>query len=189
MQGTEVQTVPCTIYTSVSAHSATIEIVPCASCPKNPHAFAGPDLGELGIFNMNNNTLYTHELLNEFSNRYTAAETLFDAFCTTLRHTYIERGINQCFLCKKTFELAWMAFHRVQKLGAGFSCPECGKYPKRIVVDGVTTGYCAKFKTCMLCPPTVPTEDSISREGIVPVTNTSIVPGNLRKSALALVKW
>lgn len=184
-----IRSILCTLYTSVGPHKATIEVLPCSQCPRNTHMFAGPDLGHWGIFNMNNVTLYSHELLNEYSNRYTSGETTFDGFCLTLRRSYMERGTSLTFVSKGVLEKTWFALSNVQKLVVSFSCPECGSHPDTVVCDGLTAGYCAKYLTSTLQPPTMPTKDSITRYSVRPLKCAALVPTKIRKEALSILRF
>ncbi|KAI0323933.1 hypothetical protein GY45DRAFT_1365322, partial [Cubamyces sp. BRFM 1775] len=75
------------LFGSHSRHEVNIDVIPCPVC-HHRRRFIGPDLGVLAILNLNNEYLFTHELLNSYTNAFTASETPFSAFCLTLRRLY-----------------------------------------------------------------------------------------------------
>ncbi|KAH7903036.1 hypothetical protein BJ138DRAFT_980104, partial [Hygrophoropsis aurantiaca] len=100
----------------------------------------GSDLGRYGLFNWNNSMLFMHELLNTFTNAYTASGTLFSAFCLTVRWTYLDYGFHNEFCSDDTFVRVWFAFTRIQQLDSGMLCPTCGSSPEVISADGISLG-------------------------------------------------
>ncbi|EJD40648.1 hypothetical protein AURDEDRAFT_24039, partial [Auricularia subglabra TFB-10046 SS5] len=144
---------PCTIFGSHRSYSRTIEVRQCPSCGVN-RKFAGPDLRELGLFNFNNRSLYTHELLNSFTSAMTAHELPFHAFATTVERNYVEHGSTSNFVSDETFRRVWYTFRRVQLLGDSFECKDCGPNPSCVIFDGLTAGIPTANLTSTLAPPT-----------------------------------
>lgn len=151
---------------------------------------AGPDLRALGLFNFNNRRIYTHELLNKFTNSISAHETPFHAFRTVIQRTYLESGCITSFVSDDAFRTAWFSFTRIQDLGDSFQCELCGPDPKVVIFDGVTASFSNKHQTSTLCPPTLIQPDAPKRSNVrPPVQSTSIVWGKLRASAQKAVRW
>ncbi|EJD45047.1 hypothetical protein AURDEDRAFT_29004, partial [Auricularia subglabra TFB-10046 SS5] len=144
----------CTVYGSYAATTAHVEVTICPSCSAR-HVYAGPDLRELGLFNFNNQSIYTHELLNSFTSRITAHELPFHAFVTTVAREYLEHRSPVSFVSDDTFRKVWFSFTRVQVLGDSFTCEICGPNPRCIIFDGVTAGFDETQITSTLKPPTL----------------------------------
>ncbi|EJD49301.1 hypothetical protein AURDEDRAFT_24749, partial [Auricularia subglabra TFB-10046 SS5] len=140
----------CWVYTSRGATHLEVEVVDCAVC----NCTAGPDLREYGLFNFNNQSIYTHELLNSFTSRITAHELPFHAFVTAVTRDYHEHQSPQPFVSDDTFRKTWFSFSHIQVLGDSFKCDLCGDRPRCIIFDGVTAGFDASQLTSSLRPPT-----------------------------------
>ncbi|EJD32956.1 hypothetical protein AURDEDRAFT_21844, partial [Auricularia subglabra TFB-10046 SS5] len=161
---------PCVIYGSQRVYHRQVEVRPCFAC-SDGRKFAGPDLGELGIFNFNNRSMYTHELLNAFTSGMTAHELPFHAFVTTVDRSYLEHGPanpqpSDDFVSDETFRRVWYSWRRLQLLGDTFSCDDCGPSPPTVIFDGLTAGFPGKYVTPTLTPPTTvlpgaPVRDSV----------------------------
>ena len=54
---------PCTIYDMDRAYSCQIQLHRCITCDKFS---AGPDLGDLGLFNFDNRTVVAQRLIHKF---------------------------------------------------------------------------------------------------------------------------
>jgi hypothetical protein len=74
----------CTIYTITGAHSTSIQLQCCQTCPPHFRRFIGPETRDLGIFNFNNRILFTHDLLDEYTSAFASSETLFVAWVATM---------------------------------------------------------------------------------------------------------
>ncbi|KAL7281257.1 LOW QUALITY PROTEIN: hypothetical protein ACG7TL_004565 [Trametes sanguinea] len=114
-----------------------------------------PDLGSTGIFNWNNRILFTHELLNAYTNTFTASETPFSAFCLTVRRQYEDKDPKMKFCSDETFVRAWFAFVQLQDFGNTMVCPTCGPSPAIVIADGVTLATHASKLTAGVRPPTL----------------------------------
>lgn len=181
--------ITCTLYTLTHAFKRQIKVLPCSVCRPELQRYAGPDLGDLGIFNYNNRSLYTHQLMNEYTSRYTTAETPFHAFTTAMRHTYLDCGSDIPFAHANTFRRAYFAFSRLQNLLDSFYCEQCGDEPDVVIADGCTAGFQKRKATSTPRPPTVVSDESPLRQGVKAMPNLMLVPGDLRRKALAAVKW
>ncbi len=54
---------PCKVYALTRVHACEIELQACNACPRAYRHYVGPDGREVGIFNLNNKLLFTHDLL------------------------------------------------------------------------------------------------------------------------------
>ncbi|KAI0373712.1 hypothetical protein BV20DRAFT_988743, partial [Pilatotrama ljubarskyi] len=138
-------------YTSRS--EVKLEVLPCPQCRHHRRSI-GPDLGNVGIFNWSNTVLFTHELLNAYTNAFTASETPCSAFCVTIRRHYEDHSYGMQFCSDETFVRAWFAFVQLQNLGNTMSCPTCGPSPTIVIADGVSLATHASKLTPHVRPPT-----------------------------------
>jgi len=94
------------LYTTTDAFDFMLPAVPCVQCANTDgetYFCCGPDMGNLGIFNYNNHSLFTHDLLYEcLSRKLTTGEPL-NSFCTITDRTYVENGSRFSFCGKATF--------------------------------------------------------------------------------------
>ncbi|KAL0569436.1 hypothetical protein V5O48_012524 [Marasmius crinis-equi] len=142
----------CTIYTLTETLTREIEVQQCPVCPHLKHCFIGPDPRHLGLFNYNNNVLFTHEVLDEYTSRYTTAETPFAAFIEVMGRVYAGRGCK--FIKEDLFRSVWFAYVSIQELSHDMSCPKCGDNPDCVIWDGVTLAFGRKHLLDSLKPPT-----------------------------------
>lgn len=131
----------------------SIELLPCPVCC-HPRRSLGADLGTQGLFNWNNEMLFTHELLNAFTSAFTASETPFSAFCITVRRAYLEHSHSMEFCSDETFVRVWFAFTQIQTMDSGMYCPTCGASPDVVIVDGISLGTHVSKLTGSIQPPT-----------------------------------
>ncbi|EJD40639.1 hypothetical protein AURDEDRAFT_19730, partial [Auricularia subglabra TFB-10046 SS5] len=162
---TPTRLLPCTIFSSHRSYPRMIEVRQCRACTVGKK-FAGPDLRELGLFNFNNRSIYTHELLNAFTSAMTAHELPFHAFATTVDRSYMEHGSSSSFVSDETFRRVWYTFRRVQILGDSFECKDCGPNPPCVIFDGLTAGIPASKLTSTLAPPTKLVPDAPVRHSV-----------------------
>ncbi|KAK7023413.1 hypothetical protein VNI00_016771 [Paramarasmius palmivorus] len=150
----------CTVYTLIGQQRHTILVQACPSCPAVQKCWIGPDLRVLGLFNLNNSVLFTHELLDDYTNRYTGSETPFAAFVVSMGRIYA--GRKDKFVGEDLFRAAWFAFASLQNMTGDMSCPHCGEDPDTVIFDGVTTGFAKRHLRETLAPPTtLPSEPLI----------------------------
>ncbi|EJD39864.1 hypothetical protein AURDEDRAFT_70811, partial [Auricularia subglabra TFB-10046 SS5] len=148
-----IKTIACIVYSSVAAFETTIEVQACSTCPSSSRQHAGPDLSTRGLFNFNNARVYTHELLDGFTNSMTATETPFHSYQKIIQRKY--EGYSRIrFVSNRTLRSVWFSFTRIQQLGDSFTCDKCGPQPSVVILDGVTAGFGVKHETGSLRPPT-----------------------------------
>ncbi|KDQ48961.1 hypothetical protein JAAARDRAFT_144157, partial [Jaapia argillacea MUCL 33604] len=140
------------VYGLTTRFNVEIELVPCPSC-RHARRQLGADLGCFGLFNWNNTMIFSHELLNGFTNSYTASETPFSAFCLTVHRTYMDHDLKNSFCSDETFVRVWFAFTRLQTLDSGMSCPTCGPSPKVVIADGISLGIHHSKMSALVYPP------------------------------------
>ncbi|CDO77056.1 hypothetical protein BN946_scf184455.g6 [Trametes cinnabarina] len=170
-----------TLYGFSHASQVSIEVVPCPTCQHHRRCI-GPDLGSTGVFNWNNRILFTHELLNAYTNTFTASETPFSAFCLTVRRQYEDQDPKMKFCSDETFVRAWFAFVQLQDFGNTMICPTCGPSPTIIIADGVTLATHASQLTTKVRPPTltdtksevVSTISSYKARGLAAITQKDV---------------
>lgn len=162
-----------------------MELQPCPECPPSRKQFIGPDLREYGIFNYNNSTFVSHELLDEYTSSFTLSETPFDAWVEFIQRRSLVYGSGH-FMGKDLFRSCWFAYACLQKFEGDFECPECGKYPDNVIWDGVTLAFHRRQLLSSIHPPTSTSHSSEVRP-------TKYMPGqqalpfpNLRKSLRAI---
>src|SRR5258705_3260711 len=63
-----VETRPCYIYGLLEARCISIEV---QKCPRCPQGYVGPECTALGIFNLNNRSLFTLTLLDDYTAHFT----------------------------------------------------------------------------------------------------------------------
>ncbi|KAG5642337.1 hypothetical protein DXG03_002985 [Asterophora parasitica] len=127
------------------------------SCPISPacsRRYIGPDPRELGIFNLNNRILFTHELLDDYTSVYTSSETPFTAWVTVTSRRYGSHP-SIPFVSEGTFRTAWFAYVNIQDFAKDMSCPKCGPCPEDVIWDGISLGFSKKHILATLRPPTV----------------------------------
>ncbi|KAF7792679.1 hypothetical protein EIP86_003777 [Pleurotus ostreatoroseus] len=150
---------PAIIYGLTKRYDAQVKLIPCPNC-RHSRRCIGPDLGVCGLFNLNNTMIFTHELLNAYTNAYTASETPFAAFCLTVRRAYEEHGFQTQFCANATFVRAWFAFTAIQTLDSGMYCPQCGSSPSIVIVDGISLATHTSKLIPTVRPPTYTDEHS-----------------------------
>ncbi|KAK7018643.1 hypothetical protein VNI00_018354 [Paramarasmius palmivorus] len=173
----------CTIYTLSRKAKCLISVQLCPTCPAAQRCYIGPDLRTVGIFNFNNSVLFTHELLDEYTNRYTGSETPFAAFVLTIARVYTGRGDK--FVGEDLFRAAWFAFASLQHMAGDMFCRECGVAPETVIWDGVTVSFAKRHLQDTLQPPTHIPPDAIARDRIRYSSQQWIVSKNDARVQLA----
>jgi hypothetical protein len=142
------------VYTSTTAIQLAVETVYCPAC-SNTHGRIGPDLSNYGILNWNNKVGFTHQLLNNYTSHFTYSETPFNAYYRTIQEEYLNSQSPIVFCDDETFEYAWFAFIRLQKIQSDMRCSQCGDNPKVVIADGISVSFPGHHRTETLRPPTV----------------------------------
>jgi hypothetical protein len=179
----------CQVYTLTERRSCKIELQQCPQCPVQRQCWIGADGRELGLFNYNNSAIFTHELMDEYTNRYTTSETPFVAFVLCVGRIYECRGSK--FIGEDLFRSAWFAYADLQLLENDMWCPECGPSPESVIWDGVTLAFGKKHLKSGLCPPTYKAEDAPRRQRKRVLTQQWIVLPHEGRQKLRgrLLKW
>jgi CxC4 like cysteine cluster associated with KDZ transposases len=144
---------PCIVYTLSTAHTATIELQSCVNCAPHRRSI-GPDGRSVGLFNLNNNILFSHDLLDEYTSAFTSSETPFAAWVTTLQRHYDLHQSQLRFVAARTFRSAWFAYTRLQHFEGDMLCPRCGPSPEDVIWDGVTLAFGKRHLLDSIQPPT-----------------------------------
>ncbi|KAH9834929.1 uncharacterized protein C8Q71DRAFT_132370, partial [Rhodofomes roseus] len=108
------------LFGLMSRRAIKIEVLRCPVCAHSRRSI-GPDLGWIGIFNWDNRYLFTHELLNAYTNAFTASETPFSAFCVTgirkvapclngLKRPHLSNSYLICLIASQISDLAGCDF-------------------------------------------------------------------------------
>jgi hypothetical protein len=107
-----------------------------------------------GIFNYNNEFLFSHYLLNSFTSRFANHPCPFTAFVATQLMDYENCGVTPgAFITVPTFIKVWFSFVQLQRWKFEFCCPDCGSRPRMVFCDG--TGLSIKLtQSKTLRPPT-----------------------------------
>ncbi|KAK7015569.1 hypothetical protein VNI00_019063 [Paramarasmius palmivorus] len=143
---------PATLFDKDRCVQASVQVIACPDC-KHARRQVGPDLGEYGVFNWNNEMLFSHDLLNSFTSQSTSSETPFSAFCLTIRRAYMSHSVDMKFCSDETFIKVWIAFTRLQALNSGMACPTCGDSPEIVIADGISLSTHASKLTEHVQPP------------------------------------
>jgi hypothetical protein len=133
--------------------------------PQRYHRYIGPDRRDLGIFNYNNQKLFTHDLLDEYTSAYTSSETPFSAWVTVLNWRYeLHSGQSEhLFVMAEVFRAVWFSFIGLQYLDSSMMCPQCDPSPENTIWDGITLAFNRKHLLPSLEPPAASQPDSTER--------------------------
>ena len=151
------------VYTLISAQRTLVEVQQCNKCPQFLRRFIGPDGSQLGLFNLNNNTFFTHDLLDDYTANFTSSETPFSAWVNMMRKRYARHSSLLPFAVEATFRNAWFSYSALQRLDGDMKCPECGPAPEDVIWDGVSLSFHKRHLLPSLHPPTIAHENSLIR--------------------------
>jgi hypothetical protein len=140
------------VFTSTTAIRKQIQTSYCLTC-RYTKGRIGPDLGEFGLFNLNNKYAFSHELMNNYTSQFTTSITPFFAFHQTVVNTYLCEESPEPFVSLYIFCSAWFAFTRLQQLSTNMQCSRCGPNPQIVIADGVSISF-PKHRVSGLHPPT-----------------------------------
>ncbi|KAH9480806.1 hypothetical protein JR316_0007406 [Psilocybe cubensis] len=163
----------CTVYTLTSAFTASIMLQKCRQCK---HRFIGPECSNLGVFNFNNTSLFTHELLDDYTSAFSSSETPFVSWVQTVSRRYQTRGSKIPFSNEKLFRSAWFSYIRLVEFSNDMMCPECGPSPDATIWDGVSVAFSRRNLLPSLHPPTTLGEFSVTRSNVRPISNLQPIP-------------
>lgn len=176
-----VYTKKCTVYTLTKLFHTTIELQTCSKCQSIQSRPIGPDCRELGIFNLNNHSLFTHDLLEEYTTAYTSSETPFTAWVHMVSIRYGRYTPGGRFVDEKVFRNAWFGYASLLSLDRDFQCLQCGNTPETIIWDGVTISFNKKQLQNDLYPPTTVHSQSIQRDATYIRNQAFILSNECRK--------
>ena len=180
---------PCTIYTTTRAYDTKIQVQCCPTCPNLFRRFIGPDPRNVGLFNFNNQLLFAHDLLDEYTSAFTSSETPFAAWVVTASRRYAVHQSIKPFISEKLFRAVWFAYSRLQCLDADSNCPECGPDLQDTIWDGVMLAFSQKHMLPSLRPPTIGHLDSLQRtEARYRPGQQLIQPQSLRKDVRFVIE-
>ncbi|EEB96455.1 hypothetical protein MPER_04409 [Moniliophthora perniciosa FA553] len=177
----------CTVYALVERKSRKIELQECPECPQSRKCFIGPDPRNLGLFNYNNSVLFTHELMDEYTSRFTSSETPFVAFVQSVGRIYAGRSC--CFIGEDLFRSAWFAYASLQDMSGDMTCPECGSSPENVIWDGVTLAFGKRHLQDSLRPPTYVPEDGLLRHRVRYRKQQWVPDGHNKSPRKKLASW
>lgn len=149
------------LYTLTHQLAVDLQTQRCPSAHGSRRRFIGPDAREQGIFNYNNSTLVSHELLDEYTMAYTTSETPFNSFVALVSLRYAMSGC--VFMGEDLFRSVWFAYVDLQAYDNDMICNKCGVYPETTIWDGVTVAFGQKHVTGNLVPPTTKLPGAITR--------------------------
>jgi len=179
----------CTIYTITCAHSTSIQLQHCPTCPPRFRRFIGPETRDMGIFNFNNRILFTHDLLDEYTSAFASSETPFVAWVATMSRRYKVHNSSEPFVSEKMFRSIWFSFVKLQALDTDSQCPSCGPEPEDTIWDGVTLAFSRKHLLPTLRPPTVTHGQSLQRTEVRYHSGLQLIPEQkLRKAVRSVVQ-
>ncbi len=168
--------VPCIIYGASRAVEAKIEVQRCPTCYWRRRRYIGPDGRERGLFNWRNQTLFTHDLLDEYTIAYTTSETPFKAWVSVINGRYETYRSRHRFVSAGLFRSAWCSFASLQDFSNDMTCSICGPNPEDIIWDGVTVAFGKRRILPSLKPPTTTSESSPIREKIHYYPDQQLIP-------------
>ncbi|TEB19514.1 hypothetical protein FA13DRAFT_1802149 [Coprinellus micaceus] len=143
-KGSEVK--DCRVWTAWDVYEAKVQLQRCPNCFSTSRRYIGPDLREVGLFNYNNTTIVSHELLDDYTIMFTTSETPFTSFCTFMNHRFgeVPRPPNvprATFMGEDLFRSVWFAYVLIQSFEKDMLCTLCGPHPKTVIWDGVTLAF------------------------------------------------
>ncbi|KAL0564892.1 hypothetical protein V5O48_017147 [Marasmius crinis-equi] len=175
----------CTVYTLTGSLTCDIELVQCPMCPYQKHCFMGPDTRNIGLFNYNNSVLFTHEVLDDYTSRYTGSETPFMSFVEAMARVYKGRGCS--FVKEDLFRSVWFAYVTIQEFSHDMCCTRCGDALESLIWDGVTLAFGKKHLSESLSPPTLSVPNAPSRSQNYP-RRPQLIPEERRLPVCRLIR-
>ncbi|KAJ7141261.1 hypothetical protein C8R44DRAFT_547181, partial [Mycena epipterygia] len=176
----------CTLYTLTQAFRTSIEVQMCHVCSTGRRRYVGPDCRELGFFNYNNRTLFSHALFDDYTSAFTSSETPFVAWALVMSRRYLTMA-SQPFVSANTFRAAWFLFSELQVLSGDMTCPDCGTHPEDTIWDGVTLAFSRKQLLGTLCPPTTVFDEAPDHDSRYVYGQTVLLDADLRKALRDIV--
>jgi hypothetical protein len=150
--------------------------------------YVGPDGRDLGIFNLDNKSLFTHDLLDDYTAAFVSSETPFVAYVSVIQKRYLRHRSPKPFVGEAVFRSAWFGYSRLQHLDGDMTCPSCGPAPDTVIWDGVTLAFSRKQLLPSLRPPTAIHPLSPSQENRYFREQNALVDRKLRKSLRDIIE-
>ena len=163
----------CQVYGLTEACSFEIEVQKCPSCE---HGYIGPECTDSGLFNLNNHSLFTLTLLDDYTCSFSRSETPFASWVSSTACRYQNHRSSIPFIGEKAFRSAWFAYIRLVHFDNDMICPRCGLTPKVTIWDGVTLAFSKKNLLPTIWPPTRTDKQSEVKPAIKPSPNLQIFP-------------
>jgi hypothetical protein len=136
----------------------------------------------LGIFNLNNRSLFVLALLDDYTCNFSHSETPFTSWVSSTMCRYQVHRSSIPFIGEKVFRAAWFSYIRLIRFGGDMTCPRCGPSPKVTIWDGVTLAFARKNLLPTIQPPTRTDEQSERKPAIKPLQGLQVFPDRvLRK--------
>ncbi|KAF7300912.1 hypothetical protein MKEN_01317700 [Mycena kentingensis (nom. inval.)] len=173
----------CTVYGLARSWETSIQLQRCPNT-RCYRRFVGPDCREVGIFNYNNEHLFAHDLLHDYTSAYTTSETPFSAWVLVLSRRYRLHGLE--FPSADIFRTVWFSYVALQKLEDDMSCPRCGTAPETTIWDGVTLAFNRKHLLPTLEPPTAVESLSSNRRSKY-IASQQVLPDRKTRQLVKLV--
>ena len=151
----------CVVYTLVTAQQTLLEVQLCQKCPHILQRFIGPDGRHLGLCNLNNSVVFTHDLLDDYMANFTSSETPFLAWVSAMQKRYTRQGSLLLFTHEAVFHNAWFSYSSLQQLEGDMKCPKCGPAPKDVIWDSVLLSFHCKHLLPSLHPLTMVDKKSL----------------------------
>jgi hypothetical protein len=162
----------CNVYGLVDARSVEIEVQKCPACP---HGYIGPECTDLGLFNLNNRTVFTLTVLDDYTCSFSRSETPFVSWVNTTACRYQNHHSSIPFIKEKAFRAVWFSYIRLVRFDNDMQCPRCGPSPKVTIWDGVTLAFAKKNLLPTIHPPTRTDGQSDIKDGIRPLHGLQIL--------------
>ena len=156
----------CTVYCLTRTVSAEIELQTCPSCKADRRQFIGPDGRECGLFNLNNRSLFSHDLLDEYMSAFSGSATPFVAWVSSKNNIYMTYDSPKPFATADIFRATWFGYVQLQNFSNDLTCTICGSHPEEIIWDGVTIAFKKDKILPSLQPPTMTSDESPIRNEV-----------------------
>ncbi|KAK4699776.1 hypothetical protein P7C70_g6480, partial [Phenoliferia sp. Uapishka_3] len=172
----------CRVYDIDTVVDRFIETRRCDCRTKGDRHTIGPDLGEYGLFNWNNEIVIMHRLIDSYTSQAQRSETPLTAFHQHTNDQYLKTRSPYPFFAKTTFNKIQYALTDIQELDHPFECPLCGPNPPTQLWDGVRAAFGTQHRTSTLQPPTEPT--GIECTCVRPRTDLVFLPNKELRTAM-----
>ena len=129
-----------------------------------------------GVFNFNNQILFTHDLLDEYTSTYTSSETPFVGWVSMVSHQYTNNDSERPFIMEKMFRAVWFSYIQLQHPETVLQCHACGPMPQDTIWDGMILAFSQKHLLPSLQPPTILHKNSLHRDEVCYYSHMQWIP-------------